>query len=276
MYRFDRPDFPVSEEISIFEEDVAHFLAPEGGMDALQTIVTLPLHAEEAPELQMLKFIGDLHRIRAEREHALAELQHAQHDALMRLIRATEFKDGETGAHVQRIGALSALVAFAAGQDEAWCKLIEHAAPMHDVGKIGIPDAILKKAGKLSDEEWLIMRQHPLIGAHILGGSTAPLMQMAAEIALHHHERWDGSGYPTGLRGTDIPLSGRIVAIVDFIDALTMDRPYRNAIPDDEAFAMLQAGAGELFDPRLVEITVEIRSRLLACRDAINALSAQG
>ncbi|MFB1031875.1 MAG: HD-GYP domain-containing protein, partial [Thauera sp.] len=156
------------------------------------------------------------------------------------------------------------------GKPEAWCRDIELAAPMHDIGKIGIPDSILKKPGGLTAQEREIMQTHPLIGAQILGNTDVPVLAMAAEIALGHHERWDGTGYPRGLAGDAIPESARIVAVIDFIDALTMDRCYRKALSDAETLTMLQATRGSHFDPAIVDAAVAAFPRLAALRDAIN------
>jgi putative two-component system response regulator len=164
------------------------------------------------------------------------------------------------------MGEFSALVARALGCDQRYCDLIQLASQMHDLGKIGIPDAILQKPGKLTESEWAVMRTHPEIGARLLQGSDDELFQLAAEVALTHHEKFDGSGYPRGLRSRDIPLSGRIVAIADFFDAVTMDRCYRPAMHDDEAFALLRSGSGAHFDPDVVEAFFRAREAIIAAR----------
>ncbi|MBS4051037.1 MAG: HD domain-containing protein, partial [Methylomonas sp.] len=133
-----------------------------------------------------------------------------------------------------------------------------HAAPMHDIGKIGVPDKVLLKPGPLNDEEWIIMRRHPQIGAEIIGQHTSPLLQMAYTIALTHHEKWDGSGYPYKLKGEQIPMVGRIVALVDVFDALTTARPYKHAWPVEEAVALLQRESGRHFDPNLVPVFLDL------------------
>jgi putative two-component system response regulator len=142
---------------------------------------------------------------------------------------------------------------------------------MHDVGKIGIPDHILKKPMALDDNERAIMNTHPEVGAKILGEGGVPLIRMAREIALTHHECWDGSGYPRGLRGIEIPLAGRIVSVIDFLDALTMDRCYRKALTDEDAIAMLRARRGVNFDPAIVDVALSISDELIRLRDEINA-----
>lgn len=165
---------------------------------------------------------------------------------------AAEFKDNETGLHVLRMSHYAKTLALAAGYSEHVADELLHAAPMHDVGKIGIPDAILQKPGKLTDEEWAIMRQHTVIGARIIGEHTSGLLHMAATIALSHHEKWDGSGYPYGLSGDAIPHAARIVALADVFDALTSLRPYKSAWPLDKALTLIRSESGRHFDPELV------------------------
>ncbi len=180
------------------------------------------------------------------------ELEQAQSEIIRRLSRASEFRDNETGLHVVRMSHYSQAVATALQLPKRTVNLILHAAPMHDVGKIGIPDAILLKPGPLTDAEWLIMKTHPTIGGKILGGSSVGLIQAAAEIALTHHERWDGSGYPAGLCGQEIPISGQIIAIADVFDALTSTRPYKKAWAFDDAFVFIQKQVGKHFSPAVV------------------------
>lgn len=182
------------------------------------------------------------------------ELQETRQEIIRRLGRAAEFRDNETGLHVIRISHYSKLLALAAGFSEIAADELFYAAPMHDVGKIGIPDHILLKPGPLSEEEWNIMRQHPKIGAEIIGEHDSPLLKMARTISLTHHEKWDGTGYPNNLRGEDIPLVGRIITLVDVFDALTTRRPYKEAWPVEKAVDFLVNQAGRHFDPELVEM----------------------
>lgn len=167
---------------------------------------------------------------------------------------AAEYKDNETGMHVIRMSHYSKILALAAGLSDADADELLHAAPMHDIGKIGIPDRILQKQGKLDDEEWRVMRQHVQIGADIIGVHERGLLKTARLVALTHHEKWDGSGYPKGLKEEDIPLEGRIVAIADVFDALTSVRPYKRAWSEDEAVELLVREKGKHFDPRLVDL----------------------
>lgn len=182
-----------------------------------------------------------------------AELEAARQEILDRLARAAEFRDDDTGLHTQRVGRLAARLAQVIGLPDDLVDLLRKAAPLHDIGKIGIPDAILLKEGRLSPEERSLMETHTSIGARILSGSRYPILGMAEEIALTHHERWDGAGYPAGLRGEAIPLTGRIVAVADVFDSLTHVRPYKHAWTVQEAIAEFRAEQGRQFDPTVVE-----------------------
>ena len=218
---------------------------------------------------QMETLLEDLGTMYRERNEALQEVVAAHQDALYKLASAAEYKDDDTGVHIVRIGLLAEALALDLGQSRTWSGMLRKAAPMHDIGKIGIPDAVLKKRGSLTADERAVMNRHPAIGAEILGQSRVPLFQLAAEIALSHHERFDGSGYPQGLAGTAIPLSGRIVAVVDFFDALTMARCYRPAFSDTDARAMLAAERAGAFDPRVVDIFLAGWERFVALRDRV-------
>jgi hypothetical protein len=187
-----------------------------------------------------------------------AELEQARYDALVMLALAAEYRDDDTYQHTQRVGRNAALVGEALGLGQETIGVLRDAAPLHDVGKLGIADAILRKDGPLTDAEWIAMRAHTRIGASILGTSPEPLFHIAAQIALTHHERWDGEGYPEGLAGEAIPLAGRIVAVVDVFDALTHDRPYKQAWPVEQALEHIAAGAGTQFDPRVVDALLAI------------------
>jgi CHASE1-domain containing sensor protein len=181
-----------------------------------------------------------------------SEIRHAEEEVIYRLASASQWRDEETGMHIRRTGLLSEYLAKAAGWSQHDAELLRLAAPMHDVGKIGIPDAILRKPGKLTSEEFDVMKTHTLIGAEILADSKVPLIQMARQIALNHHERWDGLGYPHGISGPNIPESARILSIVDVYDALSHDRVYRPAMPEEEVMKIMRQGAGMQFDPLLL------------------------
>ncbi|GAA5218289.1 two-component system response regulator [Corallincola platygyrae] len=185
-----------------------------------------------------------------------------------RLGRAAEYKDNETGMHVVRMSHYSRILALAAGMNEADADLLQAAAPMHDIGKIGIPDRVLQKPGKLDAEEWEIMKTHAEIGGEILGDDESELLQLAKLVALTHHEKWDGSGYPKGTSGTDIPLEGRIVAIADVFDALTSTRPYKEGWPVEKAIGLLEEEAGKHFDPKLVKLFIENLPKVLEVKES--------
>jgi len=225
---------------------------------------------EDAAGKQMECIVADLGRMYQERNEALREVERAHHEALLRLSLAADFRDDDTGVHIIRIGFLAEALAQELGEPAAFCSMLRKAAPMHDVGKIGVSDEVLKKPGSFTAAERALMNKHPAMGAKILGRSRIPLFELAAEVALTHHERWDGTGYPLALSAEQIPLSGRIVAVVDYFDALTMDRCYRLAFPDDVALAMLMAQRGCAFDPRIVDAFVSAFGRMQAIRNRIN------
>lgn len=190
----------------------------------------------------------------------------AHHEILRRLGLACEFRDDDTGNHTRRLGEFAALVAKQLGLDEETCDLLRVAAPMHDIGKVGIPDSILLKPGKLTPEEFEIIKTHTTIGAQILSGSQVPLLHAAEEIAHTHHEKWDGSGYPRKLPGEAIPLSGRIVAVCDVFDALLSVRPYKKAWTVEETLAEIQRCSGTQFDPQVVDAFVAVLPKLVEIR----------
>jgi len=183
-----------------------------------------------------------------------AELHRTRLQVVQRLGMAAEYRDEETGNHILRMSHICALLAAKVGWDAAQCDLMLNASPMHDIGKIGIPDAILLKPGKFEPEEWAIMQTHAAIGGKLLEGDDSALMQMAREIALSHHEKWDGSGYPNGLKGDAIPMAGRIAALADVFDALTSVRPYKKAWPLEAAVEYIKEQSGKHFDPDLVAV----------------------
>jgi putative two-component system response regulator len=185
---------------------------------------------------------------------------------VQRLGRAAEYRDNETGFHILRMSHTTALLARHLGWDLEQCELLLHASPMHDIGKIGIPDSILLKPGVLDSAEWAIMKSHTLIGANILEGDGSELLTLAREIALTHHEKWDGSGYPNGLKGEAIPISGRMVAIADVFDALTSERPYKKAWSVEAALDYIRKNRGTHFDPNIVDLFLRLLPEILAIR----------
>lgn len=196
------------------------------------------------------------------------ELESTRHKIIHRLGRAAEFRDNETGMHITRMSHYGRILAENIGTSAQWSQLFFNASPMHDIGKIGIPDAILLKPGKLTDEERSIMQQHAFFGAEIIGDDDDPLLIMAREIALYHHERWDGTGYPNAIAGEDIPLSARIASVADVFDALTSARPYKKPWSNDDAFDYISAAAGTQFDPQLTQAFVDSRHQIIEIKES--------
>ena len=192
-----------------------------------------------------------------------SQLEKSYRDAIFMLGEAGHYNDTDTGVHIWRMASYSRALAKAIGWDKERCDLLELAAPMHDTGKIGIPDSVLRKPGKLSSEEWVVMKTHPAIGHSILSKSGAPIFKLAAEVALRHHEKWDGSGYPDGLFEQAIPESARIVAIADVFDALSMARPYKQVWPLEQIIDYLKQGAGTHFDPDLIQCFMDIQPEIM-------------
>ncbi len=197
----------------------------------------------------------------SELKRALSELEIAQAETVQRLSMAVEFRDEDTGAHIERIGRFSVLLAEHIGLDADFCERLRHAAPLHDVGKVAIPDAILLKPGPLTPEERAIVETHAEEGHRLVRGSSSSILDMAATIALSHQEKWDGTGYPRGLKGEAIPIEGRIVAVADVFDALTSDRVYRKAFPVEDAVQMMREQRGRHFDPVLLDAFMEVLGR---------------
>ena len=208
-----------------------------------------------APPRGAQREIGDRS---SELRRALTELEIAQAETVRRLSMAVEFRDEDTGAHIERIGRFSTLLAERVGLEQELCERLLHAAPLHDVGKVAIPDAILLKPGELTVEERAIVETHAEEGHRLLNGSSSSILDLAATIALSHHEKWDGSGYPRGVAGEAIPIEGRIVAVADVFDALTCDRVYRSRVLAlEQAVEMMRAQRGTHFDPVLLDAFLE-------------------
>jgi len=213
----------------------------------------------------------NLEEIVQERTKELQAAHHQLHESRLQVVRrlgrAAEYRDNETGLHIIRMSYISVVLGRASGMSDESLDLLLNASPMHDIGKIGIPDSILLKPGKFEAEEWDVMKTHAQIGADILSGDDSPMMTMAREIALSHHEKWDGSGYPNGLKGTEIPLVGRISALADVFDALTSARPYKKAWPVEEAVEYIKDQSGRHFDPELVGYFLSSIGEITAIRD---------
>lgn len=256
--------------------------------------ITKPLHNLEIINFTLDKVLERSRLIRENREYQhnleklvqerTVEVERTRRQVMQRLSRAAEYKDNDTGHHVIRVGEISALLARAAGLPKERCDLLNECAPLHDVGKIGIPDSILLKPGKLDEEEWEEMRRHCLYGCDILGPLTSKreardtcldpmqkggvddneLLHLARVLALCHHERWDGQGYPYGLQGEDIPFEARIVAVVDVYDALRSERPYKKAFSEEDAIAIIEGASGTQFDPKVVSVLLQNRQDVAA------------
>ncbi|NYE62032.1 putative two-component system response regulator [Duganella sp. 1224] len=197
----------------------------------------------------------------------VGELKKTRLEIVQRLGLAAEYKDNETGLHVIRMSHYARILGLAIGMSEAEAEDLLHAAPMHDVGKIGIPDSILRKPGPLDPEEWQVMQSHASIGGDIIGQHPAGMLAMAYDVAMSHHEKWDGSGYPNGLQGEEIPLVGRIVAVADVFDALTSARPYKEAWPVEKAVEHMLAQRDRHFEGRLVDVFIEQMPALLEIKE---------
>ncbi len=274
----EAPDLPIIVLSGVGVVDDALHAVRLGAWDFL----TKPLHNLSILNHTLDKVMEKARLIRENREYQTnlerlvqqrtAELERTRRQIMHRLSRAAEYKDNETGHHVIRVGEIASVLAHALGLDETRCANLRDCAPLHDIGKIGIPDEVLLKPGKLDPAEWKIMQQHCMFGCEILGPLTSKeeahssceqwdmadeddneLLDMARMLALLHHERWDGSGYPFGLSGKAIPLEARIVAVVDTYDALASERPYKEAFPEEKCLAIIRESSGSHFDPLVVE-----------------------
>jgi len=238
--------------------------------------VTKPFNAEELLsrvhnllEVQMAhKYMRHQNEIL---EHKVQERTQVIHDTRLQVVRclgrAAEYRDEETGLHIIRMSKMAKVIAKAAGLDNEQCDLLLNASPMHDIGKIGIPDHILLKPGKFEPDEWEIMQTHAQIGADILSEDDSELMRMAHDIAISHHEKWNGKGYPNGLKGDDIPLVGRITALADVFDALTSKRPYKKAWPLEKAVDLIKEESGQHFDPELVALFLQELPKIVGIKE---------
>jgi HD-GYP domain-containing protein (c-di-GMP phosphodiesterase class II) len=244
--------YVVASQVAFEHGTIVAVVAPLGGLMLAAVATVVVSHLLETMRRQQ---VGEMNRL-LEREIRIrtSELRATELEVIQRLGQAVESRDEETGDHIGRMSELCHRLALAAGVDPEAAEVLRHASAMHDVGKIAIPDAILRKPGPLTDEEWEVMKSHTTIGADMLAGSRSPLVQMGEVIARTHHERWDGTGYPAGLAAEGIPLVGRICAVADVFDALTSPRPYKHAWTVDEALAEIEAQSGRHFDPRLAAL----------------------
>ncbi len=258
---FRRPqvkrDVPIVLISVVGDEPVRQAALDAGVMDFLVKPVRPRELRSRCRNLLSLREHGESAKERARSlEHqvleALREVEERERETLVRLARAIEYRDFGTGLHLVRMARFAGLIAEGLNLPDDEARMIELAAPLHDIGKIGIADVILLKHGRLTDEEFAEMKKHPQIGFEILRDSQSRFVQLGATIALRHHERWDGSGYPDGLRGDEIPLAARVVALADVFDALISERPYKSAWSHDEAMAYVREQSGMLFDPACV------------------------
>jgi putative two-component system response regulator len=266
-----RADIPVLMVTADHEKSTRHGALEAGASDFL----TKPIDgAEFSARVKNMLALRASHKKLADRAAWLAEevaratleIREREREMVQRLARAAEFRDPETGGHILRMAHYSRVIAEALGLPVAEQTMILEAAPMHDIGKIAIPDHILLKPGRLTNEEFAIMKTHAESGWRILKDSTSPLLDAAAEIALSHHEKWDGTGYPHGLAGENIPLYGRIIAVADVFDALTSARPYKPAWEPERAYEFFREGAALHFDPACVDAFFKRQGDILDIR----------
>ena len=237
------------------EDEIGHLA------DAFNKMVEkLKRHIDSEKEFVAAKAIVDIEKERLE------ELENISIETILKLSKTAEYKDQDTGSHILRISYYAQALSKKMNMDEKFVKDIFYAAPMHDIGKIGIPEKILLKSGKLTEEEFEIIKKHTSIGSAILNGSSSEFLQMAFVIALTHHERWDGSGYPQGLKGEAIPIEGRIIAIVDAFDALVSKRPYKDPYDDPDALEIILESRGTHFDPEICDAFLAIKDEILSIK----------
>ena len=267
-----RAEVPILMVTADHEKEVRYRALETGATDFLTKPVD---RIEFTSRVKNMLAIRRSHMLLADRAALLAdevreatkEIHARERETIFRLAKAAEFRDPETGAHILRMAHYSVIIATRLGWDAPALDQLLQAAPMHDVGKLGTPDHILLKPGKLTPEEFDIMKEHATIGWEILKDSSSPILSQAAEIAMTHHEKFDGSGYPKGTAGEDIPLVGRIVAVADVFDALTSDRPYKKAWTVEDALNLLQEGSGRHFDPACVDAFLASRDEMMAIRE---------
>ena len=218
---------------------------------------------------QLVKYADDLNKAIQDLKGTHRELQEAYLDTIHRLVLAAEYKDEDTGDHIVRMSRYSALIAEKLRLPAEEVQNLLYASPMHDIGKIGIPDSILMKPGKLTEEEFETIKTHPTIGEKILADSKAAVLKLAGQIALSHHEKWNGRGYPQGLAGDNIPLAARIVGLVDVFDALTSKRPYKDPFPVEVALDIIEKDRGQHFDPDVVDVFLENIHEILKIKEEV-------
>jgi putative two-component system response regulator len=257
----DRSRIPIIFVTGLDSIDEENFGLGIGAVDYIKKPFSPAIvRARVSTHLALYNQTRELERMVAQRTQ---ELVHSRGQIICRLGRAAEFKDNETGNHVLRVSQFARLVGQRIGLGESSLEILANTAPMHDIGKLGIPDRVLLKPGKLDAEEWIVMQAHTTIGAEIIGEHDDLLLSNARVVALTHHERWDGTGYPMGLGGDDIPLFGRIVAIVDVLDALLSKRTYKPAYPMEQVMIYMKEASGKHFDPELVEALCSVEAEIV-------------
>lgn len=263
---------PVIMITGLADRDIRYRALELGAADFLAKPIDIPEFRARMRNMLALsdsrKKLADRARwLASEVQRATADIVAREKETINRLMRAAEFRDNETGMHILRMGHFSAEIGRALDLPEADCETLLMATPMHDIGKVATPDRILLKPGKLDAEEWHVMKQHTVAGFEILKDSLSELLQTAAQIALSHHEKFDGSGYPHGLKAEDIPMCARICAVSDVFDALTSERPYKHAWPLENAIDEIDRLSGSHFDPRLVEAFHTALPRILSIKE---------
>ena len=247
---------------------------PEGEIIGVLQLINLPEESFTEEGLRLVRATAAQAAIALSNGLLLDELKKAQLDTIYRLAKVAEFKDRETGDHIMRMSRVSMYIADSLKHDPDFSELILYASPMHDIGKVAIPDHILLKPGKLTENEFEIIKTHTTIGAEILGNAETKLLKVARKIALYHHEKFDGTGYPEGLKGDAIPLEARIVAVADVFDALVSKRPYKAPWPPDEALKYIVSQKGKHFDPEVVNAFVDAYDRIIELYKPTTALSS--
>ena len=237
---------------------------PQGEIIGVLQIVNLPEGSFEKEELRLARAMASQAAIALSNALLLDELKNAQLDTIYRLSRVAEFKDRETGDHIRRMSLVSKYIASAMKNDPDFIELILYASPMHDIGKVAIPDSILLKPARLTKQEFEIMKTHTKIGAEILKGAETSILKVAYKIALYHHEKYNGTGYPEGLKGYEIPIEARVVAVADVFDALVSKRPYKGPWPLEKAEEFIVSQKGQHFDPVVVEAFIKVYDKIIS------------
>lgn len=235
------------------------------------TASALEAHSGKEPDLFILDRDGLEEEVERRVRARVREMERENEDALIRLAQATELRDHESGLHIKRVQSYTTFLAERAGMDDRQAALIGLASTMHDIGQFTVPESILLKPGELDSAEWELIKSHPEVGAQNLDQGRTELLDLARTIALTHHERWDGTGYPAGLKADEIPLPGRIVCLVDAFDALLTDRPYKEALPVEQVVEVIKTGRGSQFDPQLTDLLIEGLPEVLCLRERYSA-----